>query len=938
MKHSGFDFKGSFVLNTKLIETYEHRKNNVKVTLIPIPGETVAINVVNKFGSASECVKAKTGSLHLLEHLYFRIGKLDKSIDKSAFKLSVNTGAYQNAQTTSSSMELIAHGHVRDQEEIFKLFSERMADNYIDANCKIAEEQAVFNEAERSLKSPYMQVITQMSKIAMDGGSGYGWMTIGSIEDVANVTAQELMDLKAYFSKPENTHIVASGAVSTDTLKHIDTHFGSMPKSNSPIERPGLKPADTQVSMRQASVLVDAQFPVIALGFHSPKRQPFEFTHDDIMLRIIEKAIEKPQVQMKLQGFVNTSVFNPEYCAPYLFSFLSCPQTDPGAFPQAIAGALDTIKAMPVSDIKAIVKDLQYTLNDSVTSAHAATEMMADAVSVMKWDTVKSIHQTYSNIIKGNSIKGDLANFIDSFFDMAQSTFVVGVPKERVAQVEAQRRVPKTLEAPALKSVPQLGKPNITADVRVVDKGHNFAVIQKSMPDVLVNVSIPFQPDAQLKQEATHTVLSNMLNAVPLPPTAATSTRRSFSVGHDVFHISMKMKYPSGIGEVINQWKKPDTSMFQNTRYTAASMARGEQMNAQSLAKVAAINSIFKQSPFTNYANMPNILQATTLNDVMTAHETILNNLSHASYTFTGDWSEQDLEQYKAMARGHLSADFEPLEGAAMLKATGETGRIVGYNNTGIYTLNINGRVRTVEAHQVTHIDAIPQFQWVPKAPQKGWQHKELSNIATATIMYAVSFPREQKKAMEFAMNMFGDSMSGWTMQRVRWENCEQCYGINGQTVSTNVNSPPIAVLVGTVGAEALERAKVDVQQVIDEHAGHITQKQLDTAFARMKGEMTVSQDYAERIHANVHADLVSGNVPTLEITKPSLKEVNAASMLLKNMAKVEIVPTEAPAAPIVGAKMTAQAAAARDAAVADFQDVYYASEDECDSDIEFYL
>ena len=76
-----YDFKGSYVINRVRVQTFEHKANGMMVTLIPIPGETVAINLVNKFGSASECVKAKTGSLHLLEHLYFLIGKLNKSID-----------------------------------------------------------------------------------------------------------------------------------------------------------------------------------------------------------------------------------------------------------------------------------------------------------------------------------------------------------------------------------------------------------------------------------------------------------------------------------------------------------------------------------------------------------------------------------------------------------------------------------------------------------------------------------------------------------------------------------------------------------------------------------------------------------------------------------------------------------------------------------------
>merc|ERR1711871_1110390 len=113
----------------------------------------------------------------------------------------------------------------------------------------------------------------------------------------------------------------------------------------------------------------------------------------------------------------------------------------------------------------------------------------------------------------------------------------------------------------------------------------------------------------------------------------------------------------------------------------------------------------------------------------------------------------------------------------------------------------------------------------------------------------------------------------------------------------------------------------MDVQTTIHEHAGRITQEQLDTTFARIEGEMVVKHDYADDIHSIVHSYLVAGNKPTLEVTKPSLKEVNEASLLLKKMAKVEIVPTNAP-----------------QTITYSHQRMSSDDEDEYNSDIEFYL
>jgi hypothetical protein len=177
---------------------------------------------------------------------------------------------------------------------------------------------------------------------------------------------------------------------------------------------------------------------------------------------------------------------------------------------------------------------------------------------------------------------------------------------------------------------------------------------------------------------------------------------------------------------------------------------------------------------------------------------------------------------------------------------------------------------------------------------------------------------------MEHFINMMGDSMSGFTMQRVRWQNGRQCYGINGQTVSTNATSSPLAVIIGTVGMSALENAKVDMQQVFAEHVGRITQDQLDVTHERMCGERNVKTDYAGDIHGLVHANLVAGKNPTLAIEKPSLRDVNEVSRYILQCGKVEVLPSDAPSA--VGTQTAAAAAAMIDV-----------DEDE-DSDIEFYL
>lgn len=889
--NSLFHNLGSFVINSKWVHTYELKSNGFKVTLIPIAGQTVAANLVNKFGSASEHVRAKSGSLHLLEHLYFRVGKLSKSMDGTPFDLGNKFGCYVNAETTASSMSLVTHGHVDYEEEIVKNFATRSQDFFIDPAAKVAEEQAVFNEAERSLTSPYMQVITHVAQLGMSD-TGFSSMTIGTIADVSNVTADDLMALKEYFSKPNNMHLVMSGAVGADSLKHVAKHFGAIPRA-AEVERPGLLPQEPQISPRQESILVDGSFAVCALAFRSPVRKPFEFSKDDVMLRVVQKAIDRPEIQQHFgTSFVNTSVFNPEYVASFLFTFLSCPQVDPGAFPQAIGQALEKVAQLPEPVLKSIVKDLKYNIDTSFTSAHEATELVAGAIGTQTFDTVKQIHNEYCTMIKPNySIQKNLAQFVQRFFNPEQSTFVVGVPKNNVKPTPKAQLMPK----PKLNKRAMLGRRSMAGKVQVVEKNHNVAVVQKTMPSVYVNISIPFKTDGALKQEATHTLLANVLNSVPLPPNVSASTRRSYSAGHDVFHIATKVNTAGALEDIVKEFKAPNYDMFENVRNTAASMSRGDQMNATAIAKVMAINAIYSQSPFKNYTEMPNALQNTNLQDIKNAHAELLQNMSSAHVTFTGDWeSDQSIARYKGEIQKHFNTAFTPLKGVVFHKLTGEKMTVDYFvPESGQYSVrqhNTNDNLM-IDAHLIS-ANTIPQFQWVNKKTNERFQRRELSNIATSTIMYAVSFPKHLKTPMSYAMNMMGDSMAGWTMRKVRWEDAQQCYGINGQVVSTNAKSQPLAVLVGTVGADALEKAKSDIQWCFDNHCGKITQEELDTAHQRMVGERIVKTDFAENIHGLVHSNLVAGEDPTLELTKPSLAEVNEASMFFKHMAKVEVVPT----------------------------------------------
>merc|ERR1711871_1265302 len=153
-------------------------------------------------------------------------------------------------------------------------------------------------------------------------------------------------------------------------------------------------------------------------------------------------------------------------------------------------------------------------------------------------------------------------------------------------------------------------------------------------------------------------------------------------------------------------------------KVTSASMARGELMNATALAKVTAINSIYQQSPFTNYEQLPNKIQSLTVSDMKNAHALLLSNLKNAYFTFTGDWSDAgELEKYKSKVETHLNADFSPISGSAKLKSTGQQVDIIKYAQaTNMYHLNINGEVHTVEPHQLTN-NSIPPFQWVPSRP-----------------------------------------------------------------------------------------------------------------------------------------------------------------------------------------------------------------------------
>lgn len=171
-----------------------------------------------------------TGATHFLEHMMFKGGaKFGSGVFDSFIE---GSGGNTNAYTSFDSTVYYQNIPADSVKRIIELEADRMAGILLDPTALEKERNVVFEERKmRYENSPKGQLYLKMMQAVFEK-TPYGGSVIGEVEDLKNLTRDNLLDFHKKFYAPNNAIVVIAGDVDhDDVFDQIEEHYGKLPKS-----------------------------------------------------------------------------------------------------------------------------------------------------------------------------------------------------------------------------------------------------------------------------------------------------------------------------------------------------------------------------------------------------------------------------------------------------------------------------------------------------------------------------------------------------------------------------------------------------------------------------------------------------------------------------------------------------------------------------------
>jgi zinc protease len=218
--------------------TYRDRtlKNGLRVlSVIDKSSPTVAINVWYHVGSKDD-PDQRSGFAHLFEHIMFKSTKNMKAemMDRLTEDVGGNNNAFTEDDVTVY-FEVVPSNYL---ETLLWAEAERLASLTVDDE-NFQSERAVVQEEYRQsvLAPPYGKFFNALQEKSFQTHP-YKRSTIGSIEDLAAATVENVQKFHSTYYRPDNATLIVVGDFDPKQLDAwVDKYFGSIEKPNLPLPR-----------------------------------------------------------------------------------------------------------------------------------------------------------------------------------------------------------------------------------------------------------------------------------------------------------------------------------------------------------------------------------------------------------------------------------------------------------------------------------------------------------------------------------------------------------------------------------------------------------------------------------------------------------------------------------------------------------------------------
>jgi zinc protease len=235
-------------------------------TTLPI----MSVNLWYRVGSRDE-PPGRTGFAHLFEHLMF---EGSRNVPEGAFDtLLEDVGAHSNGSTSTDRTNYWINGPSNALELALWLEADRMGTllDAVDQGKLDLQRAVVKNERREAYENrPYGLAWESLLELLYPEGHPSRWPVIGSMEDLANASLDDVRDFFRRWYAPNNAILAVAGNVNPDQVITLaERHFGSIPRG-APVERRAPE-SPVVLAGEGRRVLEDAvELPRLYMAWHSP--------------------------------------------------------------------------------------------------------------------------------------------------------------------------------------------------------------------------------------------------------------------------------------------------------------------------------------------------------------------------------------------------------------------------------------------------------------------------------------------------------------------------------------------------------------------------------------------------------------------------------------------------------------------------------------------